>query len=76
VDVYPNPANQFVVVYNYANERRTISLFDLNGRLVIQQATQQTTRINTGSLALGLYILKVNDAKNKTIRTEKIIIRH
>jgi hypothetical protein len=76
VDVYPNPANQFVVVYNYTNERRTVSLIDLNGRLVLQQAAQQTTRINTGSLAPGFYILKVHDARNKNIRTEKIIIRH
>jgi PQQ-dependent dehydrogenase (s-GDH family) len=76
LDIYPNPANQFVVVYNYVNEQRTVSLFDLNGRLVKQQLAQGTTRINTGSLAPGMYILKVTGAGKHAIRTEKILISH
>lgn len=76
-EIYPNPADQFVVVYNYVNEPRTALLFDLNGRM-LQRITlnKQATRINTGNLKPGLYILKVTDANNKMIRTEKIIINH
>jgi hypothetical protein len=77
LDIYPNPANQFVVVYNYTKETRTASLFDLNGRLVQQhQLTQSSTRINTASLAPGMYILKITNAKSNTLRTEKILISH
>lgn len=76
-EIYPNPADQFVVVYNYVNEPRTALLFDLNGRM-LQRITlnKQATRINTGNLKPGLYILKVTDPNNKMIRTEKIIINH
>jgi len=72
LDVYPNPANQFVVVYNYVNEQRIVSLFDLNGHMVKQQQlTGPTIRINTSDLVAGLYILKVSDARKHNIRQRK-----
>jgi hypothetical protein len=76
--VYPNPASQFIVVYNYAAEKtRTATLYDLNGKAVRQTTLAlAATRINIGTLASGLYILKVIDAKNATIRVEKIIVSH
>lgn len=76
VDVYPNPASTYFVVYNYKNTAgRTIGLFDMNGRLVKQQAVSNiATRIETSGIANGLYMLKVTDEKGKTIRMEKIII--
>ncbi len=78
VDVYPNPASTYVVVYNDKEEKqRTIFLYDINGRLVNQQRSYQTaTRIETGSLRNGVYVLKVVDANSKVVRTEKIIIQH
>jgi PQQ-dependent dehydrogenase (s-GDH family) len=77
LDIYPNPANQFVVVYNYTTDTRKFSLYDLNGRLMLQQSlTQSTSRINTSNLTSGMYILKITDSKDINIRTEKIVIRH
>jgi glucose/arabinose dehydrogenase len=78
LDIYPNPASQFLVVYNYAAEtRRTALLFDINGRMMKQQVLgQSATRININDLPSGLYILKITDAANSNIRTEKIIISH
>lgn len=76
-EIYPNPADQFVVVYNYVNLPRIALLFDLSGRM-LQRITlnKQASRINTGNLKPGLYIIKVTDENNKMIRTEKIIINH
>lgn len=76
LDVYPNPANQFVVLYNYSSDNtRTAALYDLNGRMMKQQLlSQSASRINVGNLPPGLYILKVTDATKTIIRTEKIII--
>lgn len=77
LDIYPNPADQFIVVYNYSTGNRMASLFDLNGRLVKQQLlTQSAARINTSNLPPGMYVLKVTDTKNKPVRTEKILIAH
>ncbi len=78
IDVYPNPASNFIVVYDYSteNNRRAV-LYDLNGRAVRQKVlSSRSSRINTSDLAAGLYILKVVDAKNAIIRVEKIVISH
>ncbi|WP_167286385.1 fibronectin type III domain-containing protein [Paraflavitalea devenefica] len=77
IDIYPNPASQFIVVYNYVPEQgRRIELIDLNGRVVKRQvATNLATRVSLDDLSNGLYILKVTDAKGKTIRVEKMVVQ-
>ncbi len=76
IDVYPNPANQFFVVYNYSIEKnRTGVLYDLNGKILKQQPLQQTaSRIDVSNLTPGTYILKIVDATKQVIRTEKILV--
>ncbi|HEY6505892.1 MAG TPA: PQQ-dependent sugar dehydrogenase, partial [Chitinophagaceae bacterium] len=77
IDIYPNPASSYIIVYNYVNEPgRSAELFDLNGRVVKKQALANlATRIDATTIGNGLYILKITDAKGRIIRTEKIIIQ-
>jgi PQQ-dependent dehydrogenase (s-GDH family) len=77
IDIYPNPASSYFIVYNYAlEEGRRLELIDLNGKTVKKMsAVNLATRIEVGDIANGLYILKITDGKSKTIRTEKIIIQ-
>jgi PQQ-dependent dehydrogenase (s-GDH family) len=76
IDVYPNPASDYIIVYNYQeSDSRRIELYDLNGKMVrSMRSAGTTTRIETNSLSGGLYILKVADAAGKSIRTEKIVL--
>lgn len=76
IDIYPNPAAAFFVVYNYKNEvGYLLELIDMNGRIVKRLSTKGVaTRVETNGLADGLYILKVTDTKGKVVRTEKIVI--
>jgi len=77
-DVYPNPASTYIMIYNYASaESRMIELIDLSGKIVARKSSNAlATRMETGSLANGLYVLKVYDSKSKSLHTEKIIIQH
>jgi len=77
-DVYPNPANAFIIVYNYSiAANRIIELADMNGRIVSRKTSATiATRIETALLPNGFYVLKVTDDKGRSIRTEKIIIQH
>lgn len=77
IDIYPNPASTFMVVYNYGNEQgRIADLYDLNGKLVKRQSlVNLATRLEVGGVGNGLYILKITDTKGKTIRTQKVIIQ-
>jgi hypothetical protein len=75
--VYPNPASNYIIVYNYlAGQNRNVELIDISGRVVKRQiAVNLANRMEINGLANGLYILKVRDNKGKAIRTEKIIIQ-
>jgi PQQ-dependent dehydrogenase (s-GDH family) len=77
IDVYPNPARSFIIVYNYqAGQNRTAELFDLGGRSVKRQALlTMASRLTINNIPNGLYVLRITDGKGKTIRTEKIIIQ-
>lgn len=77
IDIYPNPASTFLVVYNYANETGLrAELFDINGRVVKRQAVANAaTRIDVNTLISGLYILKITDTRGKIVRTEKIMVQ-
>jgi PQQ-dependent dehydrogenase (s-GDH family) len=78
IDVYPNPASSYFIVYNYAGvENRKIELLDLNGRIVSRKnSSSLTTRIETGALSSGFYILNITDSKGNTIRKQKMVIQH
>jgi PQQ-dependent dehydrogenase (s-GDH family) len=77
IDIYPNPASSFVVVYNYGNKLgRIAELFDMNGRSVKKQAVLSVaTRITVNNVSSGIYIMKIKEANGKVVRTEKIIIQ-
>ena len=78
IDVYPNPASTYIMIYNYVSaDSRMIELIDLSGKIVARKSSNAlATRMETGSLANGLYVLKVYDSKGKSLHTEKIIIQH
>ncbi|WP_407525381.1 fibronectin type III domain-containing protein [Lacibacter sp. MH-610] len=77
VEVYPNPATGYFVIYNYNPEAgRTAELIDLNGRVVKRIITNGTaTRVDTKGLLNGLYILRVTDISGKQISVEKLLIQ-
>jgi len=76
IDVYPNPASSYFIVYNYQQERLSIELIDLSGRTAKKQlAVNLTTRIQTNDLSSGVYILKITNSQGKLVRVEKLVIQ-
>ena len=76
LSIYPNPATNFVVVYNYSSEAgRIIELYDVKGRKVKQQAANGVaTRMETSELPSGMYVLRITTASGTILRTEKLMI--
>ena len=75
IDVYPNPARSYFIIYNYVAENRLVQLFDINGRLVRSLQTKElATRVDINDLSNGIYVLMVKGTNRKNIRTEKIVI--
>ena len=75
IDVYPNPATDYFIVYNYKLFNRQILVYDITGKLIKNmQSKDLTTRVDVSNLANGVYILTIKSADSKNIRTEKIVV--
>jgi hypothetical protein len=74
--VLPNPSGDIITVgfSNYGSELLRFSLFDLNGILLLDTETRQSTlTIQAADLASGIYLLHVR-RMNETLRTVKVFI--
>lgn len=70
VEIYPNPANDFVTIKTHNNIGDLITISDISGRtLITEEVTSDDIQINIADLTKGLYIIKVGD------KSEKLIIR-
>lgn len=71
--VYPNPvSNGKLFIETAANAERTIAIYDLLGKNVLNTTTSNS-EINVASLNSGVYIVKITEEGNTTSR--KLIIR-
>ena len=61
--VFPNPANEEVTVsFNASKEKTNIEVFDIQGRLVMEDSNEREigsnkVKLNTSGLSSGIYIL-------------------
>lgn len=74
ISIYPNPAKDFVTADHLPGET-TISIHDMSGRRIFSKKYSETkVSMNTSSLTDGVYIIQIED-KEKTILSEKLIIK-
>jgi PKD repeat protein len=67
--VYPNPAQDFIVIYNENGfENETLSIVDLNGRILqsIQAQSQNFVMFQIGNIQSGVYLIQSD--KNKALK--------
>ena len=72
---YPNPTSDYIVlkISDSALDNLSYKLIDVNGKAIANGTITDTdTEIEMQSLALGMYILKVNQ-NNQELKTFKII---
>jgi hypothetical protein len=76
-DIYPNPADDKVLVTLTGYNNGTISLYDLQGRNITTEKIEQTNNtytISTKDLAAGAYTLIITS--DKQIQSKKIVVNH
>jgi len=70
--IYPNPTKSEIIIQklneNYPTE---VTLFDLSGKIILQQKTQNN--IKTNNLSRGLYILTIKNDQGQ-LSTHRLII--
>lgn len=73
VDIYPNPSNHSLNIVASTSKINSISIFNLNGQEIFtSEANANQIRINTSSLANGIYMIDIKT--NDTSFRKKIII--
>ncbi len=61
--LYPNPANDRITIENtsFSNQPQTISIFNMQGQLILQQVVQQhQTEVNISGFAPGMYVVRMS----------------
>lgn len=61
-DVYPNPANNYIVVEG--EDIIEVEIFDMMGRKVLTQNVQESSVINVNDFSQGLYLIRTIDVNN------------
>ncbi|MFI5218005.1 MAG: T9SS type A sorting domain-containing protein [Bacteroidia bacterium] len=74
--VYPNPADEFVVISSEFADKSRIKIFDVNGKEVFKQELSllSGSRLRTSDFPNGIYLLQL--ISNENIFMKKIIIQH
>ena len=71
INIYPNPASEFLFLDYTGNLNLELKLFDAKGRLIKSFLENEQT-LDVGALETGIYFLKVMDEKTKKFFVEKI----
>jgi hypothetical protein len=72
LNLYPNPASDKVTIITDMTEHSVISIYNLQGEILLQQQIQQSkTNIDISGLAKGVYILRLNS--NAWVEVSKLI---
>lgn len=74
VKIFPNPANDYlIIVPQYANVY-TVSIFDSSGRMLFSEDSKNQNVIDISSYAEGVYYIKL--IQESTVITNSIIVIH
>lgn len=76
IDIYPNPASNFLYISGLSVESSTITLYDLQGKKVLSKNHQSgnEAQLNVSTLESGLYFLKVSEGGERVF-VGRVILR-
>lgn len=72
INIYPNPASDFVLVSSNNTDVESYEIVDITGKVVIPNGLINS-KINVSSLDKGLYFINIF-ANSNVVKTEKLII--
>lgn len=75
VKISPNPVQSVlnIELAKAGTGKKTINLYDANGRLLITESAESNAELNVKQFTPGTYLVKVFDAEGRLLSTSKII---
>ena len=69
VNIYPNPAGEFINIESKGISIEMLNLYDLNGQLLLnKQIAESKTQLTLTNLNPGIYILKIKTKSGTAIK--------
>lgn len=65
--IYPNPVKRYLAIGNI-DDNQTVSVYDLEGRLLLEKQASANEPIDLGNLTPGLYVLRILDKNLKLLK--------
>ncbi|MCU0441390.1 MAG: T9SS type A sorting domain-containing protein [Bacteroidia bacterium] len=66
--LHPNPSSGFVTIETDIAEAAVLTIYDVSGRIMIQQPIKGNTLLNIGEYAKGLYFVEVAHTSARSLR--------
>ncbi|MFA7446479.1 MAG: T9SS type A sorting domain-containing protein, partial [Flavobacteriaceae bacterium] len=57
--LYPNPASDFISLYGDFSDKVTLKIFDVSGKIILNQAVIPNREIPVQSWAKGMYLYQI-----------------
>lgn len=73
ITLYPNPNNGNFVIETNLNDKQTMQILDVTGKLILQQTINGKANIDASNLDNGIYFVQMNT--NEGLFTKKIIVQ-
>lgn len=67
-NLYPNPSSGLVTIETKIAQTAMLTIYDVSGRVMIQQPLKGVTSLNIGEFAKGLYFVEVSHANGRSLR--------
>jgi hypothetical protein len=72
LSVYPNPTVDVLRIRDYSQVTK-VSIFDMNGKAVLESGASKTGEISVRNLTSGMYLVRVSRANGLT-SSQKIVV--
>ena len=73
VFVGPNPTSDVLNVYLYNNEKATVEILDLNGKLISTQNMDKEAQMDVSKYSNGIYNVIIKNNQGEIIKTSKVV---
>lgn len=74
VSVFPNPSSSFINFETSNQGAKTISIYDINGKLIESRSLSSSLKLDVSNYAIGIYSYKIMSADNNFIKSSKFTV--
>jgi cyanophycinase len=73
--VFPNPAKDVLYILNNSEKKLNITIYDLQGKKVLERKNHTGNRLNISFLQPGSYLIYIKDNSNRSSQSTKLVIQ-